>query len=68
LPVSVCVSVSGLASGSYAGTVTITATGPNSAGEAVNNSPSHVPVMLTITGTGTIPAPLPHRSRTDEND
>lgn len=47
--VSVCVKTTGLSAGSQTGHIIVTATGPNTVGQTVNNSPMSVPVSLVMT-------------------
>jgi hypothetical protein len=46
---SVCVKTTGLAAGSFTGHIIATATGPNTVGQTVNNSPDSISVTLVIT-------------------
>jgi hypothetical protein len=50
LNISACVKTAGLAAGTFTGHVIVTMTGPNNAGQTVNNSPYLIPVTLVITG------------------
>jgi len=49
ITVSVCAKTTGLTTGTLTGHVVVAATGPNTAGYTVNNSPMSIPVTLTIT-------------------
>ena len=49
LSASVCVNTTSLAAGTRTGHIVVTATGPNSSGFTVNNSPMSIPVTLAIT-------------------
>jgi ASPM-SPD-2-Hydin domain-containing protein/BACON domain-containing protein/centrosomal CEP192-like protein len=50
LNISACTKTAGLAAGTFTGHVVVTMTGPNNAGQTVNNSPYLIPVTLVITG------------------
>jgi Abnormal spindle-like microcephaly-assoc'd, ASPM-SPD-2-Hydin/Viral BACON domain len=50
LNISACVKTAGLAAGTFTGHVIVTESGPNNAGQTVNNSPMSIPVTLVITG------------------
>ena len=48
LTANVCVKTAGLAAGTFNGHIIATATGPNTVGQTVNNSPMSIPVSLVI--------------------
>ncbi len=48
LTANVCVKTAGLAAGTFTGHIIATATGPNTVGMTVNNSPMSIPVSLVI--------------------
>lgn len=50
LTTSVCVNISGFPAGTMMGDIVVTATGPNTTGQVVNNSPFSIPVTLKLTG------------------
>jgi hypothetical protein len=50
LGVSVCVKTTGLAAGTFTGHILVAATGPNTVGKTVNNSPMSIPVSFVVAG------------------